>query len=112
LKSVATVPVLALFVGIVIVAAVQWAQAHPTQVSFGEIFWSSFLIFNLFNLFDLLILDWLIFVTIQPCIVVLPGTEGAAGYNDYAFHFLASLKGLAGSVVISAVMAGVMVLVV
>jgi len=37
------------------------------------------------------VLDWLIFVTIQPDFVVIPGTEGLAGYKDYGFHFLGGL---------------------
>jgi hypothetical protein len=47
-----------------------------------------------FNLFDLLILDWLLFCTLQPRSMVLPGTEGMAGYRDYRFHFIGFLKGL------------------
>lgn len=106
LKWAAGILVLGFFFGTVIVAASRWMQAHPAQFTFGELFWSSFLIFNLFNLFDLLVLDWLIFVTIQPRIAILPGTEGAAGYKDYAFHFFASLKGMVGSLVVSAAVAG------
>ena len=105
-EKMAGIPVLAFFFGIVIIAAVRWTQTHPGQVTFGDIFWSTFLIFNLFNLVDLLVLDWLIFVTIQPKIAILPGTEGAAGYKDYAFHFYASLKGVLLSLVISGLVAG------
>lgn len=47
-----------------------------------------------FNTFDLLVLDWLLFCTIQPRAMVLPGTEGMAGYRDYRFHFVGFLKGL------------------
>ena len=58
-----------------------------------------------FNLYDLLILDWLLFCTLQPRAMVLPGTEGMAGYRDYRFHFIGFLKGLgfciAGGLVIS-----------
>ena len=42
------------------------------------------------NAWDVLIVDWLIFVTIQPAFVILPGTEGSPGYQDYWFHFWAS----------------------
>jgi hypothetical protein len=63
-----------------------------------------------FNLFDLIILDWLFFCTIQPRSMVLPGTEGMAGYRDYRFHFIGFLKGmiftLAGGLLISAVWMG------
>jgi len=52
-----------------------------------------------FNIFDLIILDWLFFCTIQPRSMVLPGTEGMAGYHDYRFHFIGFLKGLRFSTV-------------
>ncbi|MCA9955077.1 MAG: hypothetical protein H6657_00995 [Ardenticatenaceae bacterium] len=45
-------------------------------------------------LFDLVIMDWLLFVTVQPKRIVLPGTEGAAGYKDYGFHLKAALPAL------------------
>jgi hypothetical protein len=67
-----------------------------------------------FNLFDLLVLDWLFFCTIQPRSMVLPGTEGMAGYRDYRFHFIGFLKGLgfclAGSLVIAAAWMGMQAL--
>ena len=47
-----------------------------------------------FNAFDLIVLDWLFFCTIQPRQMVLPGTEGMPGYRDYRFHFIGFLKGL------------------
>lgn len=52
-----------------------------------------------FNTFDLIILDWLFFCTVQPRSMVLPGTEGMAAYRDYRFHFIGFLKGLGFTVV-------------
>jgi hypothetical protein len=46
-------------------------------------------------------------VTIQPRLIVLPGTEGMAGYKDYAFHFYGFLKGVIGSAAVSVVVGGV-----
>jgi hypothetical protein len=67
---------------------------------------SSFIVLLTFNLFDLLIADWLIFCTLRPKAIVLPGTEGLAGYRDYRFHFIGFLKGLVfclvGSLVVTA----------
>ena len=40
----------------------------------------------MFNLVDLLVMDWLIVCTITPRFLVLPGTEGMAGYKDYRTH--------------------------
>ncbi|WP_066903844.1 hypothetical protein [Millisia brevis] len=39
------------------------------------------------NIFDLLIVDWLVFCTIQPNRLVLPGTRGMSEYRDYSFHW-------------------------
>jgi hypothetical protein len=47
-----------------------------------------------FNIYDLIILDWLFLCTIQPRLMVLPGTEGMPGYRDYRFHFIGFLKGM------------------
>jgi hypothetical protein len=63
------------------------------QLSFPAAFVNSALIAFYFAVWDLLILDWLIFVTIQPDFAVIPGTEGLAGYRDYWFHFEVSFLG-------------------
>ena len=34
------------------------------------------LLFQVVNLWDVVILDWLLFVTIQPAALLIPGTEG------------------------------------
>jgi hypothetical protein len=60
-----------------------------------------------FNAVDLLILDLLVFVAIQPRFVVLPGTEGLAGYRDRGFHVRAFLKGCVLMPLFGAVAAGV-----
>lgn len=104
-KKIVGPSVIFLFFGVVIWAIVQWDNTHAEPMTFLQAFLSSFLIFTLFNLVDLLILDWLIFVTIQPRRIILPGTEGMAGYKDYAFHFYAFLKGVALSAVMSLIVA-------
>lgn len=68
-------------------------------------------LFSVFNLLDWLVLDWLIVVAICPRFIVLPGTEGLAGYKDYGFHFRGFLIGMLITLVTSAVVAvGVAVL--
>jgi hypothetical protein len=69
------------------------------SVSFLPAFAFSGITLLVFNLFDLLILDWLFFCTIQPRSMVLPGTEGMAGYRNYRFHFIGFLKGLGFTVI-------------
>ena len=66
-----------------------------------------FVILSVFNLLDWLVLDWLIVVTIRPKFIVLPGTEGMAGYSDYAFHFRGFLIGIPITLAGSLFLAGI-----
>ncbi|GAA0958375.1 MULTISPECIES: hypothetical protein [Streptomyces violaceusniger group] len=54
-------------------------------------FWRAFvfgaLVWLALVLFDLVVLDWWLFCTVQPRFMVLPGTEGMAEYRDYGFHW-------------------------
>jgi hypothetical protein len=59
----------------------------------------AFCIVFIFNLVDWLILDWLVFCTITPNFLVIPGTEGMMGYKDYTFHFRAFRVGTVLSIV-------------
>ena len=61
--------------------------------SFVEIWLRIFILMFSFNLVDLVILDWLIFCSLTPSFMVLPGTEGHPGYKNYRFHFIGFLKG-------------------
>jgi hypothetical protein len=67
-----------------------------------------FVMFSLFNLLDWLVLDWLIVVTIRPGFMILPGTEGMAGYGDYGFHFRGFLIGTVITSVTSVLVAAVL----
>ena len=59
-----------------------------------------------FNVWDWLVLDWLVFCTITPRRFVIPGSEGHPAYKDYAFHFRGFLIGTAFSLVVGLVVAG------
>jgi hypothetical protein len=83
---------------LVIVVTLGWMVWAMPQASlpqdFISVFVAAFAAAFTFNLIDLLILDWLMFVTWRPSFIVLPGTEGMAGYRDYGFHFHGFLIGL------------------
>ena len=75
-----------------------YSNAHLRRENCGNLsFWTasvhSALLMFLFAVWDLLIMDWLIFVTIQPAFVVIRGTEGFTGYKDYCFHLKVSFLG-------------------
>lgn len=96
---------------LLLLAVIIFSIARFVQIGGGSVFFvvslGIFVVLLVFNAMDLLILDWLIFVTLRPRLIVLPGTEGAQGYRDYGFHFRAFLKGVAGSLVASLLIAGV-----
>jgi hypothetical protein len=50
------------------------------------------------------VLDWPL-VAFSPRFMVLPGTEGSAGYKDYRFHFHGFLVGTVLIVVASGLIA-------
>ena len=82
-------------------------RTNTESVSFLSAFVFSAITLLVFNLFDLIILDWLFFCTIQPRSMALPGTEGMAAYRDYRFHFIGFLKGLGFTAVGSLIIASV-----
>ncbi len=75
------------------------------DLSFHDAGLHLFVMFNVFNLLDLVVLDWLIVVRLRPRFMILPGTEGLAGYGDFAFHFKGFLIGLVISSVSSLLIA-------
>ena len=81
-------------IGVVLYSNARLRQQNRGKLSFLAAFANSALILFFFAVWDLLILDWLIFVTIQPDFIVIPGTEGLAGYKDYWFHFQVGFLGL------------------
>ena len=85
---------LLVFVSIVTLSFQSVGIASRGDISFFTAFLHLFVMFFVFNLLDWLILDWLIVVAIRPSFIVLPGTEGMAGYKDYGFHFRDFLIGM------------------
>lgn len=86
------IPLIAIFLGGLAVSTLVLRGQAP-ELPFTALFLNGFGVAMVFNLFDLLILDWLIFCALTPRFVVLPGTEGAAGYKNYYFHFVGFIKG-------------------
>jgi hypothetical protein len=60
-----------------------------------------------FNVVDWLILDWLIFCTLTPRFIIIPGSEGMVEYKDYRFHFYGFLKGTLFSIFSGLIIAGI-----
>lgn len=103
---------LAVLFGVITCSVVSAVRASSTPLTFLPLFVLIFVEVFTFNVWDLLILDWLIFVTLQPKFIFLPGTEGMAGYKDYYFHFKGFLTGIVYSLVGALVLAGIALIVV
>lgn len=88
-----------------IISGVLLKRAQPSA-SFLMVYADTLGVALFFNLWDLLVLDWLIICTITPAFVVIPGTEGMPGYKDYRHHVVAFLTGALSSIVIAAIIAG------
>ena len=105
-------PFLIILVGFPLAAGLLFIFLGP--ISFMELWLRIFLLMLSFNLVDLAILDWMIFCTITPRFMVLPGTEGHPGYKNYFFHFVGFLKGLLfvsiGSLVVAGLVEGIFTL--
>jgi hypothetical protein len=100
-------PFMAIFFGILIAAVWTLPAAIGATPTFFQLAFSIFIVFMVFNLADLLILDWLIGIVLRPKFWVLPGTEGLHGYTDYSFHFKGFLKGTVGGLAGALVIGGI-----
>lgn len=101
------VPVLAVALAIVVLGTIDFVRAAPSAAGFFEVGLHTFVFLMVFNVVDLVLIDWLIVVWMRPEWVVLPGTEGMEGYGDYGFHFRAFTKGTVGIAVIALVAGGI-----
>ena len=104
------IPFLILVVAVPFISTLTLKRQGAEDVSFLQLFLNAFGVVFIFNLVDLVLLDWLMFCTITPRFVVIPGTEGMEAYKDYAYHFRASMVGTILSVVAGLVIAGVVTL--
>lgn len=60
-----------------------------------------------FNLFDLLVLDWLVFVWLRPGFVVLPGTGREPRWGDMGYHLAGFGRGLGIAVILAPIIGGI-----
>ena len=81
------------------------------KVTFWQVSLHIFTIVTVWNLVDLLLIDWLLLGVIQPAFIFMPGTEGLKGYKDFGFHLRGFFKGLAGSIVGSLLIGGITMLI-
>ena len=81
-------------------SALLWRTANVGSHSFWELFAYAFGVLFIFNLVDLVILDWLIVCWFEPRWVILPGTEHIAIPKQYLHHFKGFLIGTAALAIV------------
>ncbi|MCI0395364.1 MAG: nitroreductase [Chloroflexi bacterium] len=100
---------------LVIIAVLAFSVVQLKQVmgtlTFGAVALHLFIVLMLFNLVDFLFIDLLFAGIIQPRFLILPGTEGMAGYKDYGFQVKNFIKGAVGISLASPLLAGVVLLI-
>lgn len=89
--------------GVIIYSTRSVIASNDGNALFLPVFLNTYFVFEVFNLFDLLVLDYLIITKIKPKFLFVSGTETMEKYNTFSFHFAGFLKGLLIGVVISLV---------
>lgn len=100
-------PLLLVVLGSVIALALSGLRAQTGELTAPGVFIAAVTMFQVWNLLDLLLLDWLLLMTLQPRFMILPGTEGMPGYRDHGFHFRKFLNGI----VLTFVLGGIVTLI-
>ena len=95
LRAVATVLFLGSMVVVFLVSDQRLKADNGGSLPLVLAFVNTYLLFLFFNLFDLIVVDYLIISVWKPKFTVLPGSEGLEHlYQNFTYHFKAFLKGL------------------
>jgi hypothetical protein len=85
------IPLLLVFIAVPLYSVWLIKQQSGGVLTYGMAAFTIFGEYFLVSMFDLLVLDLCMFYTWTPKFLVLPGTEGMAGYKDYRPHLKAQL---------------------
>ena len=83
------------------------AQFRLERTSIWNLCGFIFIIAMMWNVIDLLVMDWLIICTITPKWVVIEGTDGCKGYKDYWYHFKGFLIGCLYTTLMAVIFTGI-----
>ena len=94
-QLVVTVLFLAAGVGALVWAGTRLLAANGGQVTFLTAYVHIFLVLNIFNVFDAVVLDYLLIARLKPKFVMMPGTAGMEYlFEDWGMHLRNYLKGI------------------
>lgn len=98
------IPLLFIMVGGAIWSTLRLKQQQGGTLSFAAAYCHTAGMVMSFWLSDLLLIDGLIGVMWTPSFMVLPGTEGMAGYKDYGLHLRAHFRAAPALAVVSGIL--------
>ena len=101
------VPFFLLFFGLPLLLGWDLKAALGVRFSFLSAWLYGYVLFFGVNLWDLVVIDWLGSLLVDPQNPPIAGTAGAKGYRDYAFHFYAFLRGCVLAIVFATFFAAV-----
>ena len=107
----AAIPTFLLLGGVLVYAIVDLYHRAGGPPGFRAIFLTLFVAMQTFNVFDLLVIDWLFVATLKPKALMIPGTETWEGYDDYGFYVHGFGIGFVGITVASVLFAGLTLLI-
>lgn len=99
------IPLGAVMFGVPVWSCLVVARQLGSKASFGMLWADAFGVAMVFNLVDLVLIDWVIVCWVTPSFLVIPGTAGLAGYKDYGHHFRGFLIGVLGLSAVAALIA-------
>ncbi len=110
LTTILGAPFIVLFLGLPLLLTWDLKASLGADFSFFSAWLYAYALFVGVNLWDLIALDWIGISLVDPQRPPFPGTEGAAGWRDYAFHFYGFLKGCVIGLVFATFIATVIIL--
>jgi len=85
--------------------------ARTGDAQFLPVFLNTYLVFEVLNLFDLLVIDYLVTMILKPKALFIPGVEGMEQYNTFSHHFRGFLIGLVVGLVLSLIISLITILI-
>ncbi len=85
-------PVFILYLAAIVYSALSLKHESGEMISYLALFFHVYGILFISSWIEFLLADWLVYCTITPRFVIIPGTEGARGYKDVGHQFRAHLR--------------------
>src|SRR5262245_54995338 len=88
-RRIVAILIVMILIRVLLFTALQLKADHSGPLSFGAAYLSIFLVLMTFNLFDAVVIDFLLIMVLRPKFVILPGMEGMENllFQNYRKQF-------------------------